>query len=276
MRGRWNTETLRRWWSAPLLRFVILGAALFALDRWRARRPSTPNAQGEIVLSRGFVAAMRAGLWRERGREPTAEELDARVREYVRDEALYRNALALGLDRGDGIIRRRLVQKATYLVELESEPGVATEAELRRWYSEHPERYRREARVDFEHRFFSADRRGARAAAEATQALATGAEGDPFLRGVNFEGLSPAEVAGVFGEGFATALGDVPTGHWVGPLASVHGQHLVRVRGRREGGVAPFDAVRAAVEHQWREAERGRRAESATRALVDGYRVVRE
>jgi hypothetical protein len=259
-----------------MVRFVVLGAALFGADRWRAaRRPTAPDGR-DIVVSRDFLAGLRAGLWRERGREPGAAEFDARVAEYVRDEALYRSALARGLDRGDGIIRRRLVQKQTYLVEAESEPGDADEATLRAWYDGHRGGYRREARVDFEQRFFSADRRGARAPLDAAGALASGAAGDPFLRGDRFTDAGAAEVAGVFGEGFAVALAALPAGAWRGPIASPLGQHLVRVTARREATEAPFAEVRAAVARDWREAERARRVEASLRALVGGFRVVRE
>jgi len=260
----------------PLARFVLLGAALFALDRWRAPPSRAPDA---IVLSRDFVAGMRAGLARERGRAPTEDELAARLQEHVRDEALYRSALAQGLDRGDGIVRRRLVQKATYLIESEAEPDAPAEPVLRAWFDAHRDRYAVAPRVDFAHRFFSADRRGPRAADDAAAALRAGvpdALGDPFLRGEGFTDLTPAEVLGTFGEGFARALDALPPGAWRGPVASVHGQHLVRVSARRGGAPPPFESARAAVLRDWREAERARRVEAAVQAVVGRYRVVRE
>lgn len=261
-----------------MLRFVVLGGALFALDRWR-HPPAREANRNDIVLSRDFVANLRAGLARERGRAPTDEEFEARLREHVHDEALYRSALAMGLDRGDGIIRRRLVQKAGYLLEAGADPGAPAEAALRAWYDAHRERYRAGARVDFEQRFFSADRRGARAADDARAALGHGvgeAAGDPFLRGERFVDVGTAEVAGAFGEAFASALSGAPVGAWSGPIASAHGQHLVRVTARREATEAGFEAAREAVTRDWREAERARRLEAATRELVAGYRVVRE
>jgi hypothetical protein len=259
-----------------LLRFAVLGAALFALDRWRSTTRAPVVSGRDIVLSRDFVAGLRAGLWRERGREPGAAEFEARLAEHVRDEALYRSALARGLDRGDGIIRRRLVQKETYLLEAESEPGAPSEATLRAWYDAHRERYRTASRLDLEQRFFSADRRGARASADAAQALESGAPGDPFLRGGRFADVTSAELAGVFGEAFAASVEALPVGPWSGPIGSALGQHLVQVTARREGSVAPFEAAREAVAREWREAERARRVEAATRALVGGFRVVRE
>ncbi|MBK8695033.1 MAG: peptidyl-prolyl cis-trans isomerase [Deltaproteobacteria bacterium] len=276
MQERRETAAIRVWRAHPLVRFAVLGAALFALDRWRTTT-RTPAASGrDIVLSRDFVAGLRAGLWRERGREPGQAEFEARLAEHVRDEVLYRSALARGLDRGDGIIRRRLVQKETYLLEAEAEPGPPSEAALRSWYEAHRERYRTSSRIDLEHRFFSVDRRGARASADAARSLSSGAPGDPFLRGERFEAVTSAELAGVFGEAFAAAVEALPVGPWSGPVASALGQHLVRVGSRREGAVAPFEEARESVAREWREAERTRRVEAATRALLGGYRVVRE
>lgn len=276
MQERRETAAIRAWREHPLLRFAVLGAALFALDRWRTETRAPAASGRDIVLSRDFVAGLRAGLWRERGREPGEAEFEARLAEHVRDEVLYRSALARGLDRGDGIIRRRLVQKQTYLLEAEAEPGAPSEGALRSWYEAHRERYRTSARVDMEHRFFSVDRRGARASADAAQALASGAPGDPFLRGERYEAVSASELAAVFGEPFAAAVEALPVGRWSGPIASALGQHLVRVTSRREGAVAAFEQVRESVAREWREAERARRVEAATRALVGGYRVVRE
>lgn len=276
MQERRETAAIRAWREHPLLRFAVLGAALFALDRWRTETRAPAASGRDIVLSRDFVAGLRAGLWRERGREPGEAEFEARLAEHVRDEVLYRSALARGLDRGDGIIRRRLVQKQTYLLEAEAEPGAPSEGALRSWYEAHRERYRTSLRVDMEHRFFSVDRRGARASADAAQALASGAPGDPFLRGERYEAVSASELAAVFGEPFAAAVEALPVGRWSGPIASALGQHLVRVTSRREGAVAAFEQVRESVAREWREAERARRVEAATRALVGGYRVVRE
>lgn len=88
--------------------------------------------------------------------------------------------------------------------------------------------------------------------------------------------MSSSELAGVFGEAFAAAVEGLPVGRWSGPIESALGQHLVRVTARREGAAAPFEQARGSVAREWREAERARRVEAATRALLGGYRVVRE
>lgn len=260
-----------RWRASPLARFVVLGAVLFALDAWRSRARS-PRRDAAITVTSDFVAALREGLRRERGREPTPDEVEARVQEHVREEALYRHSLALGLDRGDVIVRRRLAQKAAYLIEAESEPLSPTEAQLRAWYAAHPERYADARRLTLEHRYFSRERRGDHARDDAASADAGG--GDPFLRGERFVDVTPAELDWVFGEGFTARAMSSREGEWGGPVESALGWHRVRwvaVPSAREG----FDASRERVAFDWRESERARRVEAATRELVTRYRVVR-
>lgn len=260
-----------RWRASALARFVVLGALLFALDAWRSRARA-PHRDATITVTPDFVAALREGLRRERGREPTPDEVEARVQEHVREEALYRYALALGLDRGDVIVRRRLAQKAAYLIEAESEPPAPTEEQLRAWYAAHPERYADARHVTLEHRYFSRERRGERARADAASADA--GEGDPFLRGERFVDVTPEELDAVFGEGFTARATALREGEWAGPVESALGWHRVRwvaVPSARGG----FDASRERVAFDWREAERARRVETATRELVSRYGVVR-
>lgn len=251
----------RAWRASPLLRFFTLGAALFALDAWRERGRRDTEV---LALSPAFTEALRAGLRRERGREPTAVELLAREREHLRDEALYRHALALGLHRGDDIVRRRLVQKAMYLLEAQSEPPAPREDELRAWLAAHPDDGDG-PRITLDHRFFSRD----------PGEVPDAGEGEVFLRGERFEGASRAELDGVFGEGFTARLAALPQSQWAGPVRSAHGWHRVRwtevpaLQGDR------LARSRARAERGWRDEARARRVEAAVDALVARYRVER-
>ncbi|MEZ4408528.1 MAG: peptidyl-prolyl cis-trans isomerase [Polyangiales bacterium] len=218
------SSVMDRWRASPLARFVVLGALLFALDAWRSR--ARAPRRDAITVTSDFVAGLREGLRRERGREPTPDEVEARVQEHVREEALYRHALALGLDRGDVIVRRRLAQKAAYLIEAESEPPAPTAEQLRAWYAAHPERYAEARRITLEHRYFSRERRGERARADAANDDA--GAGDPFLRGERFVDVTPAELDGVFGEGFTARATALREGEWTGPVESALGWHRVR------------------------------------------------
>ena len=242
--------------ASPLLRFALGGALLFAVDAWRTREANT------LSLSPAFTASLREGLRRERGRDPTADELAAREREFLRDEALYRHALALGLQQGDEIVRRRLIQKATYLIEAACDPPTPGDDALRAWLAAHPDPAA-VARITVEHRFFS---RAPDADAGA---------GEPFLRGARFDDVTPAELDGVFGEGFAARVRALPPDAWGGPLRSAHGWHSVRWR---ESPAAQGDTLRtgrARAERGWREEACARHVDDTVSALVRGYRVER-
>lgn len=259
------------------MRFVLLGAALFGLDAWRSRGVHSPN-DTEIILSHDFVSGLADGLRRERGRAPTPAELDARVREFLRETVLYRHALSLGLDRGDVIVRRRLAQKAEYVLAADSEPGAPTEEQLQSWYREHSERYATAQRFTVEHRFFSRDRRGERARRDATPTDAgENGAGDPFVRGERFVSVTATELDAVFGDGFSLRVLALREGHWAGPVESVFGWHTVRWRSvsRSAEGVLGVDRLRERVERDWREAERLRQTERAIAELIARYTVVR-
>lgn len=246
---------MRLWTRSPALRFVLGGAALFALDAWRTRR--APRA-GDIVVTAAQRDALRAGLRRERGREPSATELEARIAERVRDEALYRHALALGLERDDDIVRRRLVQKARYLIEAESEPPPPSDDEARAWLAAHPDPSA-VARITLTHRFFS------------REPVGDAGLGEPFVRGERFVAATPAEVDGVFGEGFAARVRSTPSGRWGGPVRSVYGWHLVQW----SEVIAPQGDQLERGRRGWRDEARARRVEERVREVVAGYRVLR-
>lgn len=123
----------------PLVHFLVIGAALFvAFDLAGGRRDTAP---GKIVVTHGQVAALRAEFTQTRERPPTPGELDVLVQERIRDEVSYREALALGLDRDDAVIRNRLRQKLEFVSEDADalEPG---DDELRAYFGSHPDAFR--------------------------------------------------------------------------------------------------------------------------------------
>ncbi len=260
----------------PTLHVVVLGAALFAVDAWR-RRPA-PDAR-ELVVPAAHVRAAREELTRRLGRAPTSAEVRGELDGFVREEVLYREALALGLERGDTIVRRRLVQKMESLAEDLSDDGAPTDAELTAWLRAHADRYAAPGRVSFRHVFFDRGRRGARLDADARDALASlrngaAAAGDPFALGATFTDADDARVARDFGEDFARSLTALPAdGRWQGPVASPFGAHLVAVSARTPGELPPLDRVRERVAADLAEARREEGGRSTWRALARGYRV---
>jgi hypothetical protein len=275
---------MKRALREPLLHFVLLGAALFALHALMTPEPAAMAEARTVDVSDGFVEALRRRHRQRTGAEPTADELESLVSAHVREEALVREARQAGLDRGDPIVRRRLVQKIEFLIAASVEVPAPTDAELGAEVEAHPERYRRPDRTSFEHVFFARDRRGERAAADATAVLAAlraadGGEahrrGDPFLLGHAHRRKTGSEIARGFGPAFAEALVALPDGQWSDPIESAYGLHLVRVTAREPGGMPPLDSIRARVLHDVTEARREELTERAIGDLVATYEVRR-
>jgi hypothetical protein len=271
---------LRSLIAEPLLQFLLLGAALFAL--WRRVAPDgTPRR----VLVPGSQVARIADEFRATwGREPQPPELAALVESAVLDEIAWREGRALGLDRDDPVIRRRVRQKLEVMTE-ESLAGPGPgDRELEAWVAAHPDGFRRPATVTFEQVLLApGDGRGVdvegriaaiRAALARGEAARSLGERTLLPRGGDDVGLDL--VGRDFGEGFADALGGLPEGEWTGPVASGIGLHLVRVSRRAPGALPPLDAIRGAASREF-EADRRRRALDETyRRLRAEYEVVVE
>jgi hypothetical protein len=225
--------------------------------------------------------AVRDALSREYamrfGRPPETARLAALVDDWVRDEVLVREAVQLGLDRGDVIIRRRLAQKMSLVLESRATTPEPTDADLEGWLAAHRDLYRLPGRTSFTQVFFARERRGEATHRDALAALATGPapeHGDAFPLGATFESRSDADVDSAFGADFVHALDASPVGTWSGPVVSRYGEHLVLVRARsamRDGTLAE---VRAAVQRDLEADAREHAIREATSRLVSQYRVV--
>ncbi len=260
----------------PLFSFVVLGVAIFALHRAVAP-PATTN---EVTVTTAMRRAFQQEHLRRHGRPPTADEERAIVDRYVDGEVMLREALALGLDRGDIIVRRRLVQKMEFLNQgLEARPP-PTDADLQALLERHPERYMLASRLSLEHVFVSRQLHPNDApavAAELDERLAAGEDpatlGDPFLRGRTFRAETEGELAGVFGPELARTLQTVPLDAWSGPHASSFGLHLVRVLERSGGRRAIVAEVRRELTQDFEAEQRAEAARAALAALRARYAV---
>lgn len=260
----------------PLVVFALLGGGVFAADGWLAGRQTRPV----VEITPGRVDQLRARWAAQWGREPTGSERRRLIDRAVDEEILFREAQRLGLDRGDAIVRRRLAQKMTFLLEDAGGAEPLAEAEVAEYYARHAERYRRPGRTTFDHVFLSADRRTDPAGdAEALLAALRADDGgwrrlgDPFMLARAYADRSGREIAALFGSAFADAVSGLPVGGWRGPLASTYGTHLVRVNGRTAARSPALAQVRERVAADLREDLRRERGRAAYRELRGRYEV---
>jgi PPIC-type PPIASE domain len=267
----------------PLFQFLVLGAALFGLfhvvDRKKAEAPE------RIVVSSARIANLADGFARTWQRPPGKEELQGLVDDYIRDEVFYREGRAAGLDRDDVIIRRRVRQKMEFFAEDASIPEPSDE-QLAAYLESNPERFKTEDHLTFRQVFLSATRRAGTIDRDSKQVATTlaGADatvdtttlGDPFLLGEEFKAVSQHEMAGIFGDGFATRLSVMEPGRWQGPVSSSFGQHFVYISERILGSLPPLDAVREAVRREWSNARRLEAEQKLYVSLREHYEIVVE
>lgn len=255
----------------PLVQFFLVGLALFVA--WRLLNPvdAARNPSNRIVVTESDLQQMALD-WASQGLPPpTSEQLQALVEAKVREEVLYREALALGLDKDDAIVRRQLARKMEFVAEDVSKLDEPKPEELRAWFEENRSRFALPARFTFRHLYFSPDRRGAATRADAEAALARLAGkpideaaigGDPFMFQGFYGDRSLEVIAKEFGPAFAYSLVDVKPGAWSGPLESGYGWHLVYIDATTPQRIPDFEEIEPDVRRAWIE---NRREETRTK-----------
>lgn len=252
LRERAPRSLLRGVLREPLVHFLVAGGLLFALHARLSRPPPE-----RIVVTSAFVQALRDEQRELTGKTPGEEETRGLVERYLDEEVLYREALSQGLDRGDLIVRRRLLQK----MELVARAAVKepSDADLAAYLAAHADRYRAADTVSFRHVFVSRDRHGDKALERAREILASlrsapedgpadpSIQGDPFVAGAAFARRTRADLATTFGPSFVDGAFSAPLDAWSEPIPSSYGFHLVRATAREGGGVPDLAAVRARV-----------------------------
>ena len=272
-----------RWWREPLLHFLALGALLFVLFNWRGGGSAGSN---RIVITPGQIDSMVATFSRTWQRPPTEQELKGLVDDYVREEIATREAMSLGLDRDDTVIRRRLRQKLEFVAEDTIDATPPTDAQLGAWLEAHPDAFRIEPRVAFRQVYVSPDRRGAAAEGDARTLLASlnaaGPDapidnaGDPLMLPREVPLSSRTDVARQFGEEFADAVLQTGPGRWAGPIRSGYGLHLVCVGQKEDARLPALSDVRPIVEREFLAERRRRELDAMYERMLERYRVTVE
>lgn len=260
---------MRRILREPLLHFVVLGAALFGLYGWMNKGVGAPN---EIVVSHGQMESLRAQFERTWQRPPTAQELGGLVDGWVREEILYREGLALGFDRDDPVVRRRVSQKVEFIADGDA-PYAPSQAELEEWLHQHQSDYRVDAIYSLRQVYFDPTRHGERLDADldaARKRLARGdvVEGDATMLPGSLDRAPSGEVARIFGAEFTHALAGLKADGWHGPIRSGFGVHLVALSAAEPARDATLEEVREAVERDLLRA----RSEQANKAFYEKLR----
>lgn len=265
----------------PLVHFLLIGAALFAVSAWRGE--SVSAGRDAIVVTAEQVAQARAAAAVLQGREPTPEELDALVEPTIRDEVLYREALALGLDENDDEVRTRLIEKMNYLTQDLADPEPSSAEALRQFYDANPALFTIPSLVSFDQVFFSPGTRGDRLEADATAGLAALRAGrapvdvgDRTPLRESYDDAPREQVAVLFGDALAEALFGAAPGEWTGPFRSDFGLHAVRLRSRSEARLPPYDEIAARVAEEFGAQRRREANERAYQEMRARYDVVIE
>jgi hypothetical protein len=264
----------------PLVHFLAIGSLLFVA--YAALNDESEDERGTIVVSRGRIEHLAAGFTRAWQRPPTAQELSGLVDDYVREEVYYREAIAMGLDRDDTVIRRRLRQKLEFLLD-DAAAAEPSDAELEAFRQLHASRFRDEPRITFDHVYLDPRTRGEALGVEIDALrtrLARGVTGDA-LEALGDATLLPRSLASVtrrdveqqFGPRFAGALDALALSDWHGPIRSAYGVHLVRITQRVEADMPPLATVRDAVHREWMNQQRRLAGEAYFRKLLDRYSV---
>ena len=268
---------LAAWLREPLLHFLLIGAALFVAYHYLSAGDT--GGPRQIVVSESRVEALAENFARTWMRPPTAEELKGLVDDYVAEEVYYREAIAMGLDRDDTVIRRRLRQKMEFVSEDVAAAVPPTDAQLQEYLEKHAEKFVQPPRLNFQQVFFSTERRGNAARTDAEKLLAElhagrgpanpAEAGDPTLLPSTMDLASPQDIANSFGSEFATSVEQAPVGQWTGPVQSGFGLHLVRVDQREAGAMPTLAEIRPIVQREWESDQR----RSVTDALLGKLRA---
>ncbi len=269
----WLARLLRE----PLTHFVVLGLLIFAAAHYLEARSQ------RYVIDLGPPELRRIALSyaQQYGTAPSAAEMQAMTDEHVRQEVLLREGIALGLDKDDEIVRRRIAQKYEFLLQDRSTAREPSEAALKAWFAAHRPDYTIPRRRTFDHLYYAIDQRGEAAARTLAQTVLTDLRaGRPAPEADAFPGppvirlLSQADTDRLFGgEGFAGRKFSAPSGSWSGPYRSAFGWHVVRVTEDQPAQQRDFAAVRNQVLNDWREADRAARNQSAYDEIRAKYRI---
>jgi hypothetical protein len=268
----------------PALHVLLLGV-LVAAAVLVAKGPPTGDAARRVVTTGSDLLQLRAAFVRTWQREPTAEELRGALEQHIRQEVLYREALARGYDRDDQVVRRAMQQKMEFLAASQALQEPPTEAEIEAFFSLRQDRYALPAVVTFAQVYVSSDQRGADAETSAKALLEQLRRddpaptelvewGDPIMLETYYSDRSEADVSGAFGGDFTEALLALPVGTWEGPVSSGYGLHLVKVLERTDSRIPDWQEVSGRVISDMEFEARASSRDQLYQEIAQNYEIV--
>jgi len=243
----------------PIVHILLFGSLLAVLWLVIVGPPAGGVGSKQVIITDSDIEQLASSFMRQWQREPTSEELRGLLESFVRDEVLYREALARDYDVDDGAVRRAMLLKMEFLGQSQADNVDPSEAEIESYFAFRREKYRVPQVLSFVHLFFSADMRGATVSDDARATLPqleglgpnqdlVSQYGDPFLLRYNYVAQSEREIRSEFGVGFTEEILQLEPDGWAGPIQSGYGYHLVYVYGRTESYVPEWQAIRSSIE----------------------------
>lgn len=248
----------------PLVHFLLIGAALFVL--YYQQNDGYVNENNRIVISKGSINRL-ISLWeKKRQRLPTKSELQGMIEQQIREQVMYREVLAMGLDKNDAFIQKRLAQKIEFISSDIAAMAEPSDEELTKFLNKHHKKFAIPASLSFEHIYFSSDKRDAQAEQDALKVLDeleqtdvtidTHIAGDSFMMGQQYDEITEFGVARIFGQNFAAELFKLNTGDWQEPVKSSYGIHLIRISTITPAKAVELNTVRDKVRDEWQAEQR--------------------
>jgi len=265
----------------PLMHFLVAGALLFLFYGYTDRSDKPNDAQ--INVGSAQIERIQTAWEKQWRRLPTDKELQRLIEQFIQEEVLYREALALGLEKDDTIIRRRLAQKMRFLIQDIADQNQPKEADLKAFFEENQELFKSPARISFTHVYFNPDRRGAAAVEDARQVIESlkansvdraPDRGDPFMLHHDYVEISQQQATRLFGRQFAENLFTFRPGPWQGPIRSGYGIHLVRILEYVPARMPEFAEVVDRVRQDYKDRQRRKANDEAIKNLKARYRIV--
>jgi hypothetical protein len=263
----------------PLLHFLLIGVLIFAAYGWLSRDLRSAD---EIIITKGQQKHLVNMFTRTWQRPPTPQEYQGLVRDFIREEIAYREGVAMGLEQGDTIIRRRMRQKLELLTDEIVSFAEPTDEELQQYLEANPDVFRIEPRLDLRQVYVSVDKRGADAEAFAFEVLDRlkispdakwDIQGDSLPLPALIQDIRISELGRHFGVKFADSVLELEQGEWTGPVESGYGLHLVIIDAFTPARGPELDEVRDRVKNEWLEQRRRGATDELYDRLAQKYEI---